>query len=41
VAALCGGTILSLVGSHQSTMMIVSGVLFVAGSLFVFGIKTK
>ena len=41
VAALCGGTILSLVGSHQSSMMIVAGVSFVLGSLCVFGIKDR
>jgi maltose/moltooligosaccharide transporter len=41
VAALCGGTILSLVGSHQSTMMLVAGVSFILGSLCVFGIKDK
>jgi maltose/moltooligosaccharide transporter len=32
VAALCGGVVLSLVGHHQSTMMIVSGVLLVLGA---------
>jgi maltose/moltooligosaccharide transporter len=41
VAALCGGTILSLVGSHQSSMMLVAGVSFILGSLCVFGIKDK
>ena len=41
VAAICGGTILSLVGHHQSTMMIVSGVSFLIGSLCVFVIKDK
>ncbi|MBQ7443764.1 MAG: MFS transporter [Bacteroidaceae bacterium] len=35
VAALCGGTILSLIGHHQSSMMIVSGVLLAAGALCV------
>ena len=39
VAAICGGTILSLVGSHQSDMMIVAGVLLVAGALSVGIIK--
>ena len=39
VAAICGGTILSLVGHHQSTMMIVVGVLFLLGSACVFVIK--
>ena len=41
VAAVCGGTILSLVGHHQSTMMIVAGVSFLIGSLCVFVIKDK
>ena len=41
VAAVCGGTILSLVGHHQSTMMIVSGVSFVIASLCVFIIKDR
>ncbi len=30
VAAICGGTVLSLVGSHQSDMMIVAGILLIA-----------
>ena len=41
VAALLGGSILTLVGSYQANMMIVSGVLLVAGACAVFGIKTK
>jgi maltose/moltooligosaccharide transporter len=41
IAALCGGGVLSLVGSHQSTMMIVSGVLLVVGAACVSVIKTK
>ena len=41
VAALCGGLVLSVVGSHQSTMMIVSGVLLVIGAACVTVIKTK
>ena len=41
VAALLGGVILSLVGSHQSTMMIVAGVLFLIASLCVVIIKRK
>ena len=41
VAALLGGTILTLVGSNQAYMMIVAGVLLVAGAFCVFGIKTK
>lgn len=41
VAALLGGSILTLVGSNQAYMMIVSGILLVAGALCVFGINTK
>ena len=41
VAAICGGTILSLIGSHQSDMMIVAGVLLIAGALSVSIIKDK
>ena len=41
VAALLGGSILTLVGSNQAFMMIVSGLLLVAGAFCVFGIKTK
>jgi maltose/moltooligosaccharide transporter len=41
VAAICGGTILSLVGHHQSTMMIVAGVSFLIGAACVFVINTK
>ena len=41
VAALCGGFILRLVGSHQSTMMIVAGVLLMIGALCVTSIKVK
>ncbi|SHK48536.1 MFS transporter [Xylanibacter ruminicola] len=41
VAALLGGTVLTLVGSNQAYMMIVAGVLLVAGAFCVFGIKTK
>ena len=41
VAAVCGGTILHLVGSHQSTMMIVSGVLLIIGALCVSFIQVK
>ena len=36
VAALAGGSILSLVGSHQSTMMTVAGVLLLLGAVSVF-----
>ena len=39
VAALCGGTILHLVGSQQENMMIVSGVLLVAGAASVSVIR--
>ena len=40
-AALLGGTILSIVGHAQSTMMIVAGVSFLIGSACVFVIKDK
>ena len=39
IAAICGGSILSMVGGHPSTMMVVSGVLLVIGSLCVSFIK--
>ena len=41
VAAICGGAVLSLVGSHQSDMMIVAGILLICGALSVYIIKTK
>ena len=41
VAALLGGTVLSLVGSHQYNMMLVSVVSLVIGAACVFAIKTK
>ncbi len=41
VAALCGGVVFRLVGGHQSTMMIVSGVLLVLGAIAVTAIKEK
>ena len=41
VAAICGGGVLSLVGSHQSDMMIVAGILLICGALSVSSIKTK
>ena len=41
VAALLGGVVLSLVGSHQSTMMIVAGVFFLIGAACVGVINTK
>ena len=41
IAALCGGSILSMIGHHQSSMMIVSGVLLVLGALCVTFIRDK
>jgi maltose/moltooligosaccharide transporter len=41
VAALLGGTILSLVGHYQANMMFVSAVFLVIGSVCVLGIKTS
>ena len=41
VAALCGGHALWVVGSHQSDMMIVAGVLLICGALAVSLIKEK
>ncbi|MBR1687305.1 MAG: MFS transporter [Prevotella sp.] len=41
VAALCGGTLFTLVGGHQSSMMIVAGVLLCVGAAFVSGIRAK
>ncbi len=41
VAAICGGAVLSLVGSHQRDMMIVAGILLICGALSVSIIKTK
>ena len=41
VAALCGGHVLWVVGSHQSDMMIVAGVLQICGALAVSLIKEK
>ena len=41
IAALCGGSLLSLIGHHQSSMMIVAGVLLVCGALCVSFIKDK
>ena len=41
VAALCGGTILHAIGSHQSSMMFVSGLLLVLGALCVTFIREK
>jgi len=39
VAALLGGTILTLVGGHQSTMMFVAGASFLIGALCVVRLK--
>ena len=39
IAAAFGGTVLSLVGSAQSSMMLVAGGLLVVGAAFVFVIK--
>ena len=41
VAALCGGHVLWVVGSHQSDMMIVAGALLICGALAVSIIKEK
>lgn len=41
IAALMGGIILRIVGSHQSTMMIVAGVLLFIGTICVTVIKDK
>ena len=41
VAALCGGQVLWAIGSHQSDMMIVAGVLLVCGALSVTIINDK
>ncbi len=41
IAALCGGVILKMVGSCQSSMMYVAGFLLLVGAVCVFGIKTK
>lgn len=41
VAALCGGHVLWVVGSHQSDMMLVAGVLLICGALAVSIIKEK
>ena len=41
IAALCGGVVLTLVGSHQSTMMIVSGVLLMVGAACVTVIRKQ
>lgn len=41
VAALCGGHLLHLIGSHQSNMMVVAGILLVCGAVFVSLIDKK
>lgn len=41
VAALCGGVLLSMLGSVQSNMMLLAGVLLLVGSLCVVIIKEK
>ncbi len=41
VAALCGGHVLWVVGSYQSDMMIVAGVLLICGALAVSLIKER
>ena len=41
VAALCGGHLLHLVGSHQSNMMVVAGILLICGAVFVSLIDKK
>lgn len=41
VAALCGGHLLHLVGSHQSNMMVVAAILLVCGAVFVSLIDKK
>ena len=41
IAALLGGAVLSLVGSHQYNMMFVACTLLVIGSVCVFAIKTS
>ena len=41
VAALCGGQVLWAIGSHQSDMMIVAGVLLICGALSVTIIHDK
>ena len=41
VAALCGGMLLHLMGSHQSNMMIVAGVLLLLGAFCVGFLREK
>lgn len=41
IAALLGGTLLGLVGSDQSHMMVLAGVLLAVGAACVFGIKNE
>ena len=41
IAALCGGVVLSFIGSHQSSMMLVAAVLLVVGAVCVTVIRDK
>jgi maltose/moltooligosaccharide transporter len=41
IAALLGGTILSLVGGNQAMMLVVAGVSLLLGAASVFLIKEK
>lgn len=41
VAALAGGIILTLVGSHQSSMMFVAGAFLIIGAICVAGLREK
>ncbi len=41
VAAICGGSILSMVGGHQSSMMFVAGISFIIGACCVTIIKER
>jgi len=41
VAAICGGFILSMIGGHPSSMMLVAGAAFVIGACCVSVIKSK
>ncbi|MCF0201935.1 MAG: SLC45 family MFS transporter [Bacteroidaceae bacterium] len=41
IAAIAGGTILTIVGSSQPNMMIVAGTLLILGAVAVFAIKEK
>lgn len=41
IAALLGGVILSLVGSHQYNMLVIAGICLLIGAACVFAIKSK